>query len=109
MMRKFLVVVLVLACSQIALALQNFEFRSTSGKTVRMVGTENMNFQIQLYSPNGQVATADARWIQVKQSFRYTTGGQSYIGNWLPGGRSIEITSPDGTRTRWDFVRIISR
>lgn len=91
-----------------AWARQVSEWKSTSGSQVTIMGSENMSFQIQIVTPQGQSFIYDAWWIEVRNSFGYRAQGKEYYCTYTNKGWSI-LAKTQGTTNRWDFVRWISK
>ena len=108
MRRLWQAVLIVFLVAAPAFARQVSEWRSTSGSQVTMLGTENMNFQIQIVSPNGQSFVYDAWWIEVRNSFGYRAQGKEYRCTYTNKGWSI-LARHRNEQYRWDFVRWISK
>ena len=111
-MRKlFVLFVVVLALLQPAWAWQVSEWSSSSGSVVRMVGTENQNFQIEITTNRGQTFTWNAWWVDLNyatKSFAYDVNGEIHYCNYTNNGYSI-VSKTGNTWARWDFVRWLSR
>lgn len=91
-----------------ALAEQITEWSSSTGSTIRMIGTENWDFQIQVMKPDGQSLIYPAYWIETKNSFGYEVNGQQYYCTYNNGGWGIQVDTGNGV-TQWTFVRWISK
>jgi hypothetical protein len=94
-----------------AVAEQTSEWRSSSGATVRMVGTENQTFTIYIYGNNPQPRMMQASWVSttVPKSFTYILGdgGGAYFGKFTTD-YTIRVEGR-GQVTEWQFVRWLNR
>ncbi|MEW6280339.1 MAG: hypothetical protein AB1758_17045 [Candidatus Eremiobacterota bacterium] len=91
-----------------ALARQVSEWRSTTGNTVQLSGTDQMSFDVFFIQPDGTVISGRGHWIEVRQSFTYEANGNTYYCTFCNDGWGIQVQGPNGTNI-WEFVRWIQR
>lgn len=102
------IVLLLLLLVAPALAEQASEWTSSSGSTIRLLGTENWNFQVQVIRPDGQSLIYPGYWIEAKNSFGYDVNGQRHYCTYNNGGWGILVDNGSATY-QWTFVRWLSK
>ena len=105
-----LLVLLALACPAWAEQISNW--RSSSGNSVQMIGTQNMAFTVVVTAPDGRQSVGQGNWvsIQIPKSFTLVyPDGRTYFCKYVDD-YTIGVTSrTDGQVSHWSFVNWVSR
>ncbi|MGE0488858.1 MAG: hypothetical protein AB7S38_06555 [Vulcanimicrobiota bacterium] len=108
-MRKFAVVMILMGClTALGWSRQVSVWRSSSGSTVKLDGTEKEQFAVIMVGPDGSRRVFPGQWVEVRNSFTYFVAGRSHYCTFSRGGYSIQVRSPVGS-DEWSFVGWESR
>ena len=103
-MRKFAVVIVLMGVlTSLGWSRQVSVWRSSSGSTVKLSGTEQEQFEVIIIEPDGRRRTFPGQWVEVRNSFTYFVAGRSYYCTFSRGGYAVQVRSPGGSY-EWKFV-----